>query len=282
MAILDPLHPVQSAIIETLMHKRALTASQIHDILVEKYSLKVSVANLYRVIALLVEKQVLTRVGTELGLNLVWLTHLIKFAALAREEYFLSNDTVIELPRNDGEQKIYSEDSLIALDPIWNDLLIVFGNKKVSDSIWGFNSHPWYFLASGATEQRLYQGLVSHGISVQMLIGDDSFLDEFGCRMIAQDSLKVGCRSRKRLPLLLQSDDLIYWVAGPYVAECRLPRSLSSLFSFFFSSVQSPEEFDIDAFSDLFRVKAKCSIVVTNSVKKAREVQSCIEEALTV
>jgi hypothetical protein len=279
MAILDPLHPVQSNIVEILIVRRALSVSEIHEELKKEYFLSVSSANLYRVIAQLIEKQVLTRISGQISLNLVWVTHFLKFARILEEQFNSEGSQIVRLPVSEGEEKKFNEESLVALDPIWNDILMTLARERVDEVFWGFNSHAWYSISTKNTEQNLYQGLEALGICSKMVIGHNTFLDGFGTRMMSPGAIEIVMRSSSSLPMALRSDNLVLWVAGPYIAECRLPHALSTLFSFFFKSVFSADEFDIQAFCDLFRVRARCTISLRKSFTEASFLRNLLQEA---
>src|SRR3989338_11715611 len=98
MTLLDPLHPLQSSILEILARGQGITMAQLHQALIKQHGIRISLQNLYRTVGQMVEKQILVREGKKLSLNFVWITHQAKFTENLRETY-LTKQEVSDMPR---------------------------------------------------------------------------------------------------------------------------------------------------------------------------------------
>jgi hypothetical protein len=56
------------------------------------------------------------------------------------------------------------------------------------------------------------------------------------------------------------------WICGDYLVESIFPDSIANHFAFFFRSVRRMEQFDLDLFTGIFQVKARCGL----SIRKDR------------
>ncbi len=260
MAVLDPLHPLQSSIVELLAEQPGVDVSTLHGLLAERH-VDASIQNLYRTVAQLVEAQVLLREKGKLSLNLVWASHLVRFSDTVRRRYLDEGDGVVELPRKDGEKRDFTAESLAALDPVWNHVIAKIIEQAPEQEWYEYDSHPLHLLGMTETETRLYAGMGPRG---HRLYGNDTFLDRHATRMAGA----VGeCVIAERTPF--PKEGYILWVCGDYVVDCVLPEELSRHFAFFFRTVESASQFDPALFADVFRMKARCRLAVWKSAKEA-------------
>ena len=79
MSFLNPLHPIESAIIEILGPRESLNVKDMKIQLKTDFGLEASIQNIYRIVGSLTEKQVLVRKNNEISLNLMWVNHLLRF-----------------------------------------------------------------------------------------------------------------------------------------------------------------------------------------------------------
>jgi len=233
----------------------------------KQYDIKVSLQNLYRTVGQMVEKQILVREGKKISLNFVWITHQIKFTENIRQTY-ITVRTESDIPRTDGERHEFTAESLAALDPQWNDVIAEIAGLYKDPTWYEYNSHPWHFLAMSDTEDRLYESLGTRGYK---LYGNDTFLDRYGTTLAA---LRCPKAIAKDSPFPKEGYSL--WVCEDYIVECVFPEVLSKHFAFFFHTIHSIDEFNVDLFSSIFRMKIHCKIVVRKSTKNAKELQGKI------
>lgn len=259
MSNLDPLHPLQSSILELLAQEPGLRVSELHQRLQERRERGVSLQNVYRTAAQLVDHQVLARTNNRLFLNLVWVSQLAHFAENAKANYLESDHVRIVLPQKDGDQREYTAQTLRGLDPTWNDLLLQIAALSNERTWYAFNSHPWYALGMPDTEQRLYQSLAAQKIKTHLLFGNNSFLDRYGGSLTVAEDFITALADQTPFP----AEGYALWLAGDFVLEVIFPDVVANHFALFFKTVNSPEEFDPQLFSDVFKMKAYCRLTVT-------------------
>ncbi len=274
MSFLDPVHETHGAIIEALAVYPGLEMQPMHHKLVSEYDIEISVSNLYRTVAQLVEKQVLVKDKGRLSLNQVWVSHMLRFAATIEAKYIGSGKLdVLELPQSDGQRMEFKADSLAGLDPVWNHVLAKISSLSKKEAIWyEYDSHAWYPLGMHETEMNLYEQLGEYG---NKLYGNDTFLDRYGAKL-----------GRTITPVIndappFPKEGYSLWVCGDYTVDCVFPDSISRHFAFFFQTVKSIEQFDTEFFSDIFKMKARCSITVLKSEASARDLREKMKPYFT-
>lgn len=261
MPTLDPLHPLQSAILEVLVAAPGVTMSELHVRVMNDCKVDVSLQNLYRTVGQMIEAQLLIREKGKISLNAVWASHLTRFAEEAKKQYLDNTPSTLDLPTADGGKKEFLAESLGALDPLWNHILRTIAGIYDDPEWYEYNAHPWHFLGFTETERRLYESLGTRG---HKLYGNDSFLDHYGVKLNASgDDVAVAADS----PFPKEGYSL--WLCGDYIVDCVFPETLSKHFAFFFQTVQTIDQFHADLFADIFRMKARCRLLVWKSAKEA-------------
>ena len=183
MGSLFPPDPISSHLLELIADSPGMTVGELVTALERRYR-AIPSKTVYRRVNRLLETQLLVRSERGLALNLVWVAELVTFAAAAEASYVRNLEQVVKFPQREGKTIEYGAGSLGALDPIWNNLLTALA-LEVEDRKWcGYNSHPWYTLATLDTERRLFEGLSRQGITIEMVYGGESFLDHFGARRL--------------------------------------------------------------------------------------------------
>ena len=269
MSLLDPLHPIQSSTIELLARAPGLKAQELHQRLREEFALEVSLTNLYRSLAQLLEAQVLVRNKGRHSLNLTWVTHLLRLSEAIAENYLTSERTEVEIPKRERDVKRFYSDSLLGLDGVWNDALLQLMNFTEERNWYAYNSHPWYSLGMPDTERRFYQALVSAGISAHMLYGNKGFLDEYAERVFRVEGFRTCLSENTGFP----EEGYALWVCGEYLLECEMPPAISSHFAFYFNSVTAVDVFDPQLFADIFKMRSRCSISIRRALTRAEELR---------
>ena len=276
MAVLDPLHPLQSAIIETLVTKFPLTIEQLHQQINKTYGIEVSRQNLYRTASQLLAAQLLVREKSALSLNRIWVSHALSLGEQLKRNYFGSDSQPKKFPK-ENSSKEFKAGSLAQLDPLWTDMLVELSENTRSQSLYAYNSHPWYSIGMRDTEQRVFEGLVSRGAEIHMLYGNETFLDQFGLRLINFPGFHAYCCQNSGFP----SEGYALWVGGAYIVEVIFPTLINRQFKVFFDSVRSVEQLDIELFSNIFEIKARCSIKISHDKSRANKLRAKLKHYFT-
>lgn len=273
MAVLDPLHPLQSLVLEMLLERGGMRIADIAAELRTVHGMTVSRPTLYRLLAQLHEHQCIVRSRGSVALHRVWSAHLLHLAELVRQRSVASEVESLHLDAmREKESKTYYADSLIDLDPVWSQTIMELVQVADTRKWYVYNSHPWYSIGMRETETRLYAGLVAVGVDCHLLYGNDTFLDKYGDRMIRVPGFKTAIGAD--VPFLREGQAL--WSCGDFIIECVFPPAISRHFAFFFQSVQSIADFDPAMFTDIFRMKARCKVSVRRDRKEAERIRAMI------
>lgn len=273
MANLDPLHPLQSSILETLGSKQALTIADLHADL-RKEGVDVSLPNLYRTISQMIDAQMLVKGHGKISLNMVWVAHLTSFFRTVTKTYVEQRTDEFQFPLKENERREFWADSLMGLDPVWAHVLLRITKGPQKHPAYMFNSHPWYSLGMRETETRFYQSMVASGHPLVILYGNDTFLDRYGERLIRVRNVNGSIAPDIPFP----KEECALWVCDDHILECLFPPSIAKYFAFFFNTVESIGDFDAEQFSDIFRMKARCKITVRRDGKEAQRLRSIFEK----
>ena len=271
MSLIDPLHPLQSSIVEILANRKDITMAQLHQTLIKQHDIRISLQNLYRTVGQMVENQMLVREDGKLSLNFVWITHQMKFTETIRHTY-LTSLTTLDLPEKEGDRREFSADSLMGLDPTWNDLLTRIAASSTDEGFYEYISHPYYYLGKRETETRFYQGMAERNIPCFTLHGNDSFLDRYGNKLVTLEGVRSITASDTGFP----AEGYVLSIYGGLIVECIFPPVIARHFAVFFQTVGSIEQFDAELFSSIFRMRARCKLTVRKSNGDAQKLKAKI------
>lgn len=268
MAIVDPLHPLQSSILELLAVSPGVSMTELHMQLQKKYQLKISLQNIYRTVGQMIKEQILFREKGKLSLNMTWVSHIVKFGEEVRKQYLDIAPSTVNLPKIDGERLEFGAESLEALDPIWNHIIVAIFEMYRHDHWYAYNSHPWHLLGTTETEHRLHKALGPAGC---ILYGNNTFLDTYGAKLNPVNN-QVKAIANPPFP----KEGYIIGICGDYLIECVFPEVISKHFSFFFQTVRNIKQFDAELFSSIFKMRAHCKLTVRKSKKDAEKLSAKI------
>lgn len=271
MATFNPLHPLESIIIEIVAAEKGITVKNLHQKLQEQ-GLEISLNGLYKPINRMFDCQMMAKTNGKIFLNSVWLQHIQQLIITANEKKEDADPTEMTLPLQEGEKYDFNEDSLQNLDSIWNHFLTDLSTSLTSDTWYVYDSHPWYSLGMRDTEQRLYQSVVSHGKKICMLYGNNSFLDQYGSKLVSVPGFTTKISEDAPFP----KEGHAIWICGDHIVECVFPEILSRNFAFFFESVKKVSDFNQELFSDVFRMKSQCKVTVRRSAKEAEKLKKIL------
>ena len=272
MADLDPLHPLQSSLLEILSQYPHIDVVELRKRL-NGYDHTPSTATLYRLLREMELKQMIVRSHGKIQLHSVWLSHISKFVERAKMHQKNPESTVDIASMQDGESRSFFAESLMELDPVWGHILGELTHIEQERQWYIYNSHPWYSFGMRETESRLYQGLVSEGVSPHLLYGNDTFLDRYGEKIIRVKGFETRCTAET--PFLKEGYAL--WCTGEYTVECVMPPSISQHFAFFFANVQSISQFDPELFTDIFKMRSRCKVTMRRDVQECGKLRDKLE-----
>ncbi len=261
----DPLHPTHSAIIEVLATSSGLSVSDVHTAITQTYTIEVSTQNLYRIIAQMTNAGILLREKGKLNLSLKWLRNLSGLVSQA-EALYLENTTgrVITIPEIDGQKQVYTGTSLRGIDYVWDHLVLKLCAYTNETNWYEYGSHPYHVLALPSEEIPFYTNLTSSGIHHHILIGNQTFLDQHGTKLLSS-----VCETRMTDTPPFPKEGHILMICGDYIVEMILPSSITDHLASFYSTVHEIHQFEAGLYRDIFDMKATCKITIRKSNREA-------------
>lgn len=272
MFTIDPLHPLQSAVIEILGQKGEMSVADLHAALNKRKSTNVSLQHVYRMLTQMEEQQVVVKVRGSVSLNLMWLAYLSFFSQRAMAETFKHLEMFKEFPMKHGERKTIAADSFIALDTVWTHVLVQLDTFLNEKSWHTYNSHAWWQLLKMDTDTSFYANLKAKGVTVFGIYGNDTPLDRLGVSLIQSDVFPTVIDASPPFP----KEGYILVVCGEYIVQSILPDALSRQLEFFFANTKDIASFDKQLFFDIIRMPAKCKITVWRDTKEAESLRAKI------
>lgn len=273
MTSFNPLHPIQSSIIEAIAATPGLAVATLHKALNTEKKTRVSLPNLYRTVGKMVDAHMLVREKGTLSLNHAWIPHIVHIADTIRAHY--GQGSVVK-PLNEGERREFSADSLSSLDGPWFHILTHCADADPAREWYAYNSHPWHPIGMSETELRGYQALALKGITCHMLYGSDTFLDRYGKKLAHTNKFRITINSVAPFP----KEGYALWVCGDHVIECVFPETIAKRFSYFFDSVKNIGQFEPELFADVFRMKARCKVTIRRSKKEAARLRNMLKKSV--
>ncbi|NOS67730.1 MAG: hypothetical protein HOO67_05205 [Candidatus Peribacteraceae bacterium] len=260
MFLFDPIHPVFSAIVETVAVRPRITIAELHEHLRKTSGMKVSVAHLYRIVTRMAENQILVKSHRQLSLNLMWVSYVEFIAGRAKRLH----QHVVEYPLREGEKRVLEAHSLLDVEALWNHILVSLYGVTKEKQLYKYYSHAWWQLGRNAEEITFYKQLKERGVDCRWVFGCDTFLDEFGAKRV-REVYEAVTTANPPFP----RDGYNLNVYGEYIVECLLPEKIAKHFSFFFEKVKAAKEFDQELFLDIFSMRGKYKITVWRNPKQA-------------
>ena len=271
MTTFDPLHAIQSGIVEALAAAPGLTVSSLHKSLNKEKKTRVSLPNLYRTVGQMVDAQILVREKGTLALSHAWIPHVLHLADAIRANY--GQGSVVK-PLKEGERREYSAESLGSLDGPWFHVLAHCADADPAREWYAYNSHPWHPIGMSDTELRGYHALALKGIGVRMLYGNDTFLDRYGKKLVRTKGFRITIDPNAPFP----KEGYALWVCGDHVIECVFPETIAKRFAYFFETVKNVGQFDPELFADVFRMKARCKVTIRRNKKEAARLRALLKK----
>ncbi len=266
MLIYDPLHPLQSYVLQALAEQPGSTIENIHTVV--NMQIPVSRQNLYKIVAKLIETQVLVKKGKGIFFHASWLDgmcDLFNNAKIQQEK----NQQIEDVLLQDGERKEYIADSLTSLDVPWGHMMDVLTSQVHAPDYFLYHSHSYYYPTMNVTELRLWASLHRKGIHMHHLIGNSTFLDKYAVNASKMPGTEYIFTDSP--PFLKKSYQLN--VYGEYIFEVIIPEEISQRFEYFYQTVQNIEDFNVELFADIFKMKSKCKLIYRRSKKDTGELR---------
>ena len=263
---------VAGAIIDCLLVEKSLSTSDIYERIPNFGRDLISLPTLYRRINQMIEQQTLVRYGRKIEINPLWLAELRRIVYDQTSPSETEIYSSLELPSQEGEEKIFQAQSLSLLDPIWNSIHYTLASVYQERDWYGYNSDLWFDIGMSDTESRLRQNLVAQGSRYSLMVGNNNWLNQAGlseCAVLGTRK-KMLEGPKKKFSRLFSKQGHALWSGKNYIIECLFPSDTCSDFEDFFSNVNSSSDLNLIEFQDIFKKKSSCSLRVRRSAREAK------------
>lgn len=259
-----------NSIIELCLDHPSITVSDLHGKLSSRQSM--SLAQLYKIVADLIDKQILTKSHKKLSIHPLWITSI--WVLYDRAQHLLwawSTSIQLEL----GQNHIRYADTLKSLDNMRNIATHYAMNHTTQDQSWYFyNSHTYHVLWMRDIELWGLQGMSSHGrYPICFIAGSDTVLDHHGCQLLTDSAYAIAQVAHTSFP----AQWYFLNVYGDYYIEVVLPIALSSYFQVYFDTVTSLSDFPHALFEQLFEFKTQLRVKLTHDPVQAQQYRSQLQ-----
>ena len=259
-----------NTIIDTLLDKQSLTIQELHHA-INSY-IPTSLPNLYKVVAELLDKQILLKSQKKLSLHTIRIKNIGSiYEKIEPRLKELKPSMSLSL----WETKVFHSDTLQSLDSIWRNVLHYFSENTTGiQTLYIYNSHPYHVLWSFETESAGFKTLSRYGQqAVHFLFGNQTFLDRYGAELLEQSG--CVCVFSNKTPFAPQGHFIN--VYGDYILEVVLPLAMSNYFEVYFQTVQDIQSFPKAMFEQLFDMKMKYSLKASYLPQEAEKLRKQIK-----
>lgn len=259
-----------NTVIDTLLDKQPLSIQELHALIDPQ--IPTSLPNLYKVVAELLDKQILLKSQKKLSLHTIWIKNIWSiYEKIEPRLKELPPSLTLEL----WETKLFYSDTLQNLDSVWRNVLHYFSENTADvQTLYIYNSHPYHVLWSFETESAGFKTLSRYGEqAVHFLFGNETFLDKYGAELLEQSG--CVCTFSGKTPFATQGHFINIY--GDYILEVVLPLAISNYFEVYFQTVQDIQSFPKAMFEQLFDMKMKYNLKVSYLPEEAERLRKQIK-----
>ena len=154
-------------IIKILSNHKSLETHELHKML-QSYK-KVSLANIYKAIALLQDRAIIQKDKKQISLNTFWVINFHRLAEQMLQTHLYDTPDLEKL--KDGEKFIITKSSFLDFDKIWIDMIgkILLANDQEFDAYF-YNTHNYQLLITPQTELPFFSKVVKLARKSKFLI----------------------------------------------------------------------------------------------------------------
>lgn len=106
------------------------------------------------------------------------------------------------------------------------------------------------------------------------LFGNNTFLDKYGSELLSMQGYKIACEDTHSFP----EEGYCINIVGDYIIECTFPNTITEHYKIFFDTVKSFEDFNIEMFSHLIKMKETVTLKLIHSPEHAKKMKAKIKK----
>lgn len=178
-----------------------------------------------------------------------------------------------------GEFQRIEWDSLIDIDPIYNDMYVRLTQKSNLNEMVHYNSHAYHMNGTPDTESQFWMSLKSSWIKQYMVLWNSTVLDQRGAEFVEQYGwATVVMATEHPFP----RNGYMMMVVWEYIMDLSFPQHISDSFRFFFDSIKDIKDFHFSLFNSLFQQKAKYVITISRDPQRAEYARKVLKTIISL
>lgn len=259
-------------LIKTFLEYEKSSIQELHKNVNKEY--KISLPNLYKVIAQLLDNQILVKEWWKISLHK---RRILEFCEIADDiKWKHLQPSLRHIDLKEGEIITYEANSIKDIDGVrWDVFLAVHRIHNKPEPMYVYHAHPYYALGMKETEMTFFLQAQKISQNVYLLFSDTSFLDKYWSELYKKEGMKNVAVSNNH-PFL--KDGYCVNVVGDYVFEFLYPKTISEYFKVFFESVHNIKQFNTELFKKIFEMKWTCKLTVRRDSNQARNITKVFQK----
>lgn len=238
--------------------------------------ISVSLPNFYKIIAHMVDDQILIRPKGRVQLHALFMRYLFGLTEASTKAYFDQENSSIHHIAV-GQQESWEENTLYDLNVIRMDLLWQLVKMHEWETSYHYCSHPYHLLATPLKEKTNLEELTTSEDKSYILIGNNTFLDRYAAQQLADDKFLIKCAD-KETPF--PTEGYCVDIIGDYIVECMLPQNMSEHFVPFFQTIVWIEWYKPELLCQVLKMKSPCTIKLIHSPEHAQKMKMKIKKQI--
>ncbi len=265
------LNDIKTLVCTILSDQKWLTVQKLYNIV--KRTVTISLPNFYKIIAKLIDEQVIVKKNMKLQLHDMRIQHTLMLADKIKLHYIQDEEVHIEKLKP-WQSQVFEAPSLYDVDILWTDALSKLYAKYTWDIAYYYNSHPYHILGMTQKEKWNLTALGKKMAKTYFLFWNTSFLDIYGSELLQMQWYEIRCINTTSFPEEWYCINIIW----DYLIEILFPDSITQYFKIFFESVHNTKWFNTEMFTSIMKMKATCTLKIIHSPEHAKKMTSKIKQ----
>ncbi|MFA5796410.1 MAG: hypothetical protein WC916_00045 [Candidatus Woesearchaeota archaeon] len=244
-----------------LSGKYPLSLIELQHAIKNQFNNSVSFQSVRKAVLQLVEEGVLIKEGKKFSFSKDWIIGLIKYGNLLQRNYFSQKKEQSKLAIGE-EVTVYTLNSLVDLDYIWNGLIVKALQEKETPKIITFRAeHFWFIIATLAQETGLIKEMIKKNIQLYYISYGNTPLDQWTIDMYKQ--IGIHCM---RLPKPKNYPaGLHVGTYGDYIIHSQHPQKITKKIEKFFQKYQHTRDISLVNIGEIVNAKEEIQLQVIHN-----------------
>lgn len=275
----------ESIILSILATKPRISTKELYDFYCKKEKSPMTIQGFYKLLRQMLKSRIILKESNLLLLDSFWISKVVDFADLIKENYLDSKVSSASILLEEGENKKYEFENIAEMDNFWGHGLNVvkdFYTKNEHSDKNAYSQHYFsvFHLARTKSEQDAIQTFGSVNMQWYMASGSNTFLNKLVPKIIERENHHQFIydfeeyNKNRELPL---EKNLWVTLIGDFIFEATFPKYIFELIEKIYEETRSIGEFNADKLNSLFQEPGKTFLTVSRDKKKAEKIRNEIK-----